>query len=69
VICNNTITANSCANAIRTSEEVQDSKVLKKMVDRVSENNDVKDVSADGEYDSKNDFQYLYDNGIESIIT
>ena len=51
-----------------TSEEVHDSKVMKKLVDRVSENNDVKRVLADGAYDSKKNFQYLYDNGIESAI-
>jgi len=41
---------------------------MKKLVDRVSENNDVKRVLADGAYDSKKNFQYLYDNGIESAI-
>jgi len=51
-----------------TSEEVHDSKVMKKLVDRVSKNNDVKRVLADGAYDSKKNFQYLYDNGIESAI-
>jgi len=52
-----------------TSEEVHDSKVMKKQVDRVSENNDIKRVLADGaSYDSKKNFQYLYDNGIESAI-
>jgi len=44
-----------------TSEEVHDSKVMKKLVDRVSENNDIKRVLADGAYDSKK-------NGIESAI-
>jgi hypothetical protein len=41
---------------------------MKKLVDRVSENNNVKSVLAvDGaSYDSKKNFQYLYDNGIES---
>jgi IS5 family transposase len=42
-----------------TSEEVHDSKVMKKLVDHVSENNDVKRVLADGAYDSKKNFQYL----------
>src|SRR4051794_5542405 len=43
-----------------TSEEVHDSKVMKKLVDRVSENNDIKRVLADGaSYDSKKNFQYL----------
>src|SRR2546421_4932704 len=44
-----------------TSEEVHDSKVMKKLVDRVSENNDVKRVLlADGaSYDSKKNFHYL----------
>jgi hypothetical protein len=51
-----------------TSEEVHDSKVMKKMVDHASENNNVKRVLADGAYDSKSNFQYLYDNGIEAAI-
>jgi len=51
-----------------TSEEVHDSKMLKKMVDNVSKNNDVKCVLADGMYDSKKNFQYLYDNDIEPAI-
>jgi Transposase DDE domain len=33
---------------------------MKKLVDCVSENNDVKRVLADGAYDSKKNFQYLY---------
>jgi hypothetical protein len=38
---------------------------LKKLVDNASENNnDVKRVIADGAYDSKENFRYLFDNGI-----
>jgi DDE family transposase len=51
-----------------TSEEVHDGKVLKKLVDKASENNDVNRVLADGMYDSKKNFQYLHDNGIEAAI-
>jgi hypothetical protein len=52
-----------------TSEEVHDSKMLKNLVKDVSENNDVKRVLADGgAYDSKKNFRYLSDNGIEAAI-
>jgi hypothetical protein len=51
-----------------TSEEVHDSKMLKKMVDNASKNNVVKRVFADGTYDSKTNFQYLHDNGIKAAI-
>ncbi len=51
-----------------TSEEVHDGRMLKKLVDHVSENNDVKRVIADGAYDSKKNFRYLFDNGIQSAI-
>ena len=51
-----------------TSEEVHDSKMLKKMVDKASKNNVVKRVLADGTYDSKTNFQYLHDNGIKAAI-
>ncbi len=51
-----------------TSEEVHDSKMLKELVDNASENNDVKRVLADSVYDTKTNFQYLHDNGIEAAI-
>jgi hypothetical protein len=51
-----------------TSEEVHDGKVLKKLVDHASENNDVGRVLADGAYDSKENFWYLDDNDIEAAI-
>jgi Transposase DDE domain len=51
-----------------TSEEVHDNKMLKKIVDNASKNNDVKRVLADGTYNSKKNFQYLYDNNIEAAI-
>jgi hypothetical protein len=41
---------------------------LKKLVDNASENNDVKRVIADRAYDSKENFRYLFDNGIEAAI-
>lgn len=51
-----------------TSEEVHDSRMLKKLVKSVSENNDIKRVIADAAYDSKKVFRYLSDNGIEPAI-
>ena len=51
-----------------TSEEVHDSKMLKKMVDNASKNNVVKRVLADGTYGSKTNFQCLHDNGIKAAI-
>jgi Transposase DDE domain len=46
-----------------TSEEVHDGKVLKKLVDSGSENNNLKGVLADGMYDSSNkNFRYLSKN-------
>lgn len=39
---------------------------MKKLVSNASENNDVKRVIADGAYDSKENFRYLFDNGIEA---
>ena len=49
-----------------TSEEVYDGSRLKKLVDNASENNDVKKVIADGAYDSKENFRYLFHNQIEA---
>ena len=51
-----------------TSEEVHDGRVLKKLVDHASENNNVKRVIADGAYDSKNNFRYLSDIGVQAAI-
>jgi hypothetical protein len=53
-----------------TTEEVHDGNRLKKLVDNASENNnDVKRVIADdGAYDSKENFRYLFDNGLEAAI-
>lgn len=51
-----------------TSEEVHDSKVMKKLVDHASENIDVKCMLADGAYDSKKNFSYLHNNDIEAAI-
>jgi len=52
-----------------TSEEAHDGSRLKKLVSNASENNDVKRVITDGAYnDSKENFRYLFDNGIEAAI-
>jgi len=51
-----------------TSEEVHDSRVMKKLIDHASENNNVKRVIADGAYDSKKNFRYLHVNDIEAAI-
>ncbi|MBV9178597.1 MAG: IS5 family transposase [Nitrososphaeraceae archaeon] len=52
-----------------TSEEVHDGKVLKKLVDSASENNNhVKGVLADGMYDSNKNFRYLSKNHIKPGI-
>lgn len=51
-----------------TSEEIHDGKMLKKLVDNASENNDVKGVLADGMYDSNNNFRYLSKNHIKPGI-
>src|SRR5919108_5600122 len=42
-----------------TSEEVHDGKMLKKLVDNASENNNVNGMLADGIYDSNKNFRYL----------
>ena len=51
-----------------TSEEVHDGKILKKLVDNASENNNVKGILADGMYDSNNNFRYLSKNHIKPGI-
>lgn len=51
-----------------TSEEVHDSKMLKNLVKDASENNDVKIVIADGAHDTKDNFRYLDNQGIEAAI-
>jgi len=51
-----------------TSEEVHEGGMLKKLVDRASENNNVKKVLADAAYDSKANFRYLSDKNIEAAI-
>lgn len=42
-----------------TSEEVHDGRMLKKLIDNTSENNNLNGVLADGMYDSNNNFRYL----------
>jgi hypothetical protein len=51
-----------------TSEEVHDGKMLKKLVDNDSENNNVKDALGDGMYDSNKNFRYLSKNHIKPGI-
>ena len=53
-----------------TSEEVHDGKMLKKLVDNASSenNNHVKGILADGMYDSNNNFRYLSKNHIKPGI-
>src|SRR5712691_8427214 len=51
-----------------TSEEIHDVSRLKNLVDNALENNTLKIVIADGAYDSKENFRYLYDNNIEAAI-
>jgi IS5 family transposase len=51
-----------------TSEEVHDGKMLKKLVDNASENNNLKGVLADGTYDSNNNFRYLSNSHIKPGI-
>ena len=51
-----------------TSEEVHDGKMLKKLVDNASENNNLKGILADGMYNSNNNFRYLSKNHIKSGI-
>jgi Transposase DDE domain len=41
---------------------------LKKLIDNASENNDIKRVIADGAYDSKENFKYLFHNRIEAAV-
>jgi Transposase DDE domain len=51
-----------------TSEEVHDGKMLKKLVENASENNNVKGTLADGMYDSNKNFRYLSKNHIKPGI-
>lgn len=51
-----------------TSEEVHDGRMLKKLIDNASENNNVKGVLADGMYDSNKNFKYLSKNHIKPGI-
>lgn len=52
-----------------TTEEVYDGMMLRKLIENAAaENNNVKRVIADGAYDSKENFRYLFDNDIEAAI-
>ena len=62
------IRSKKVVSLVVTSEEVHDSRMLKKLVMNTSENNGIKRVLADGAYDSKTNFQYLADNDIDAAI-
>ena len=51
-----------------TSEEVHDGSKLKVLVDRAMKNNNVKRTTADGGFDSNENFRFLYQNDIEPAI-
>ena len=52
-----------------TTEEVYDGMMLRKLIENAAaENNNVKRVIADGAYDSKENFRYLFDNNVEAAI-
>jgi hypothetical protein len=51
-----------------TSEEVHDGKMLKKLIDNASANNNVKGALADGMYDSNKNFRYLSKNHIKAAV-
>ena len=51
-----------------TKESVHDGKMLKELVDAVSNNYDIKKVMADGAYDSKDNFGYLDGLNIIPVI-
>jgi len=52
-----------------TDERVSDGKMLKPLIEQVKERGGRVDrVYADGGYDSKENFNYLAENGIESVI-
>ena len=45
--------------SLEVTNEVHDDKMLKKLIDNASENNNVKGALADGMYDSNKNFTYL----------
>ncbi len=45
--------------SVTKEEDVHNGKMLKELVDDVSEKYDIKNVLADGGYDSKDNFRYL----------
>ena len=51
-----------------TSEEVHDGKMLKKLIDNASSNNNANGTLADGMYDSNKNFRYLSKNHIKPGI-
>ena len=51
-----------------TKEEVRDGKMLVPMVEQASSNANVKRLMGDGAYDSRANFRYLHEEGIEPVI-
>lgn len=51
-----------------TKEEVSDGRMLKRLVDDCASKLDVKRVLGDGAYDSRENFRFLSDRGIEPVI-
>jgi hypothetical protein len=51
-----------------TREEVSDRRVFKQLVDASASRSDVKKVLGDGAYDSRENFRYLAERGIEPVI-
>jgi len=51
-----------------TKEDVHDGKMLRPLVDKASKNAKVSRVLADGAYDSRRNFRYLAERGIEPVI-
>ena len=51
-----------------TKESVHDGKMLKELVDAVSNNYDIKKVMADGAYDFKDNFRHLDEMKITPVI-
>ena len=51
-----------------TKEDVHDGKMLKELVESVSQNCDIKKILADGAYDSKDNFRYLDEMNITPVI-
>ena len=51
-----------------TDEHVHDNKMLPELVEDISKNNNIQKVLVDGAYDSKDNFKYLDELKITSVI-